>query len=454
MNFQLRLFLCRLGFLLLCVLPTAIVGGWIVTRSFRSGANAQITEWERELTGRLGLIAEIERLSYPRRDVACLVGLKLLDPETRRIVAQSSEVEIASLANGWQAAASQVVVDGDELASLARIVEQRILRGPAQFGSGNATTHIALVPQNVLLRFGDQHQTLEQAGGDLEVSADAVKLAVQFRLAGVRGAAEPLRLTVIRDRAESPPRTQWQLVTRGTALPCRLAAGFAPQLAHLGHDCQFSGVIHIGDSPHGVRGQVAGTLFNVDLDALVTEQFPHQLSGQATVRIDQALVEKDKLIELRGAMQAHHGAISRSLVAAAAEHLGLTANATASEPRGGENIAFRQLAIDFRLTGRSLTLAGSADPTTAGTLVGSASGPILSAPPDHAVAAAALLRTVLPNSELQVPAARQTMGLLNLLPVPDVVRAPAAPLPAHTPTRLAPAPAEAVPSAVRPPVLR
>src|SRR4030095_16428695 len=126
----------------------------------------------------------------------------------------------------------------------------------------------------------------------------------------------------------------WQLVTHGASLPCQLAVDFAPQLAHLGRDCQFSGLIQLQESPDRTRGQIAGTIANIDLDALVTEQFPHQLSGQATVRIDQALIDKGKLVELRGTVQAHHGAISPSLVAAAAEHLGLTPGPATEPPPG------------------------------------------------------------------------------------------------------------------------
>jgi hypothetical protein len=447
-----RLLLCRAGLLLLCGLPTLVVGVWLLIRSFGDGASARKVEWERELTNRLGLVAEMESISYPRWDMARLVGVKLLDPETRSVVAEASQVEVVKSNDGWQVAALQLAIEGSRLDSVVRTFEQRILRGAIAVSSGRGATHIALAPRDGLLRIDGQDQSLQQLGGEVELSEEGVKLAVQFRLAGASTAGEPVRFTAIRDRTQSPPQTQWQLETRGTALACRLVRSFLPALAHLGRDCEFNGVVQLGESPGGPRGQIAGTFTGVDLDSLVTEQFPHQLSGQAMVRIEQGLIEQGKLVELRGSVHAHGGTIGGSLVAAAAEHLRLSAPAASSG--GSLAIPFRQLAIDFQLTGRSLTLQGNTDPTMAGVLIANAAGPILVAPPEHSVAATNLLRTLLPESELQVPAARQTGGLVKLLPVPEIVPTTAAPLSAHTPTRLLAAPSEPVQTAVRPPVLR
>jgi hypothetical protein len=60
---------------------------------------------------------------------------------------------------------------------------------------------------------------------------------------------------------------------------------------------------------------------------------------------------------------------------------------------------------------------------------------------------------LLPASEFQVPASRQTAPLVNWLPVPDL-DPPAIKAAAHTPIRLAPAAESSPTPAVRQPMMR
>ena len=453
MTHRTRLLLCRWGFVLLCVLPTAIVSTWIVVRPFLVSSPAQKAEWERELTSRLGLVVQINNVSYPRAGFAELAGCRLLDPETRAGVAGIDQVNILRDGRGWQVAASQLSIEGSQLKLLARAIDERLLRGPLVEGSGGHG-RIQFTASDVLVQRSVCQQTLQQMGGELNLAASGAQMTIQIRLAGAAVDSQPIRLTCKRQLSKENPATQWELDTTGVPVPCSLAAELAPELAGLGADCQFAGVVQIAHSPDELRGQLSGTLTGVDLDSLITEQFPHQLSGTATFKIEQGLIEHGKLVDLRGTMQATGGAISLSLISAAAEHLGLSASATSSDENPGKAIPFRQLAIGFRLNGQALSVTGNADPMQSGALLANASGPILSAPPQHSVAAVGLLRTLLPDSEHQVPATRQTAALVRLFPVPDLAPTTSARLPAHTPTRLAPAAAEPVRSAVRPPVLR
>ena len=117
-------------------------------------------------------------------------------------------------------------------------------------------------------------------------------------------------------------------------------------------------------------------------------------------------------------------------------------------------IGFERFAVQFHLLGELLSLTGNADPDREGAIAIDAAIPILTAPPAHTSSVVNLLRTLLPDSEYQVPATRQTSALVRLLPLPDVAHAPrAAQTQTHTPTRLAPAPS-ALPAAIRQPVLR
>jgi hypothetical protein len=449
-----RLLLCRLGFVLLCVLPTSLVGIWIVSCQLFLSSPAQKAEWERELTHRLGLVVQIEQVRYQRISLAELIGCRMLDAETRTTVAEIDHVNVRRDTNGWQVAASLLSVEGSQLGLLARMIDERLLRGTAAEGAGDRETSIHFTANDVLVRRAETQQTIQQLGGELQLDVSGARVVAQFRLAGTAADSQPIRLTGERQRSQANPTTQWELDAAGVSVPCSLAADLLPELSRLGADCTFAGVVQLSQSPAGSRGQLSGTLTHVDLDTLITELFPHQLSGTATVKIEQCLIEHSKLAELRGTVQATRGAISQSFIAAAAEHLGLDAGVPMDDGNAASMIPFRQLAIGFRLNAQALALTGSADPTQAGALLANAAGPILSAPPDHSVAAVGLLRTLLPDSEHQVPATRQTAALVRLFPVPDLAPAAAARWPSHTPTRLVPATTQPVQSAIRPPVLR
>jgi hypothetical protein len=441
-----RIFFCRAGFVLFCLLPTLLVGGWIVRRSSGEFALAQRDEWQHTLASRLGLSVEIERVSYPNPATARLEGVQLLDPETRAVAVQAGTVEIVATTNGWQIEAWQPQIAVGQLGSLARILEDRLLRG----GAGEQAP-CDLAAYDLTLHSGPEQQTLSLVSGRFEPTQSGPHLTLDLHLSESQSQpAAPMHVAIARQRQASPPVTEWRFDTAGHALPCNLAVEFAPALVRLGRDCRIAGAATWTSDFR--TGTFSGTLDGVDLDALVTEQFPHRLSGQAVARIERATIAGGKLTELRGTLAASGGSVSPSLLTAAAEHLQLAMPAALAAQSQGQSLPFRRLAVGFHLDGRVLRLSGSADPTRDGALLASAAGPLLSAPLHHAAPATNLARALLPESEFQVPATRQTDALVALLPLPDPARARTAALPAHTPTRLAPASGGG--NAVRQPGLR
>ena len=448
MSVSRRVYLCRVSLVLLCFLPTVLVGAWIVAGMASGFWLADKGEWERVLTERLGLVAQVDEVRYSRQGNAELVGVRLLDAESRNVVVEAGRVEVAGKADGWHISVDRPVILGDRLNCLARAVGQRILE------SRQKPSTVWIGPCNVLVRSKEQEQSLERLGAEIRFSADQTELKLSWQLPGAPSAGDLIRLAATRDRSTASTVARYRLDTGNQAVPCWLAEAVVPELAGLGRECQFRGTMEFWDAAGKAAGQLAGTLSQVDLDSLVTERFGHQLSGLATVRIERGLIEDGRLIELRGTIRASGGAISRSLVQAAAEHLGLNAADPAKGGGTDENVAVRQLAIEYELSGAALRLRGAADAQQKDVLLMAASGPLLTSPPKHSVAAVALLRTLLPDREYQVPATRQTAALVRLFPVPDASSVRPSETPIHTPTRLVPAPTQPAQTAIRQPVLR
>lgn len=441
-----RVLLCRFGFVLSCLLPTLLVGLWIASRSEGgSGISIAKTVFERELTNQLGLIVEIDHASG-ESSAFRLDGVRLRDPETSAIVAEAAAVEAIHTDIGWQIEAFQPQVDATHLRRLAARLHDRLLCGPP-----HQSHPIVIVARDLILTAGLQRHSVAQVTTRFATLAAGPEIAADFQLSTM--SAEPSRLTIARNQQASAPCTHWLLATGNQLLPTAALAKILPEVARLGRECQFAGTIIGGDTESGWSGELSGTLTNVDFDTLVTEHFPHQLSGIGTIRIERGAIASGRLAELRGALEIGTGSISGSLLAAAEEHLKLEP-VSQSPVSDLATIPFQRLALGVELDGRMLRIHGLAEQERDGTVIADQTGPLLIAGPGHAVPAVNLLRALLPDNQFQVPATRQTDVLVGLFPVPDLAPTKIAARHSHVPTRLrSSGPADAAP-VLRQPGLR
>ncbi len=448
MTSQRRILLCRWGFVLLCLLPTLIVGLWSATHASRGSLpKLAIAELEQQLSNHCGLAVEIDR-GTPSGSALRLEGVRLLDPETREIVAQAAAVDAIHIDGIWRVEAYQPVLNLTHLSRLLPRLHDRMLCGsvgdiPAAILAANGLVAIGQAGQQSFGK-GTICWHLPRSDSDVSVEVFAAR-AAPF--------ADPLMLTVTRQRSSNPPATHWQVSTGGQPWPLAALVDIAPALARLGADCHFAGSIAAGERDGHSEVTIEGTLASVDFDTLVTEHFPHQLHGRGTIRIEGADVRDGRLAEFRGGIDIASGSVSQSLISAAQEHLGLT-------PGDGlavnefVTIPFQRLAMDLALDGRKLRIHGQAGQPDDHVVLLGTDGSLLESTPDHTTSAVDLLRTLLPENQFQVPATRQTDSLVALFPVPDLVPIRVATRPAHVPTRLRDSgPADAAPT-LRQPGLR
>ena len=442
----LRLLICRSSFLLFALLPTLVVGGWIIRRGMPEYSLAQRTEWQRELSQRLGVTVAIGKLDYPQSSVARLSDVKLTNPETGELVATVREVEVSQNGDTLQIEASQPIVDAQQLSLLGPHLHQRLLQSDS-----SPLANCQLVATDVTLQSARGAITFQELIGVLgQTPGGDPAIDLEFAVPTAHGDLSRGTVSIVRNRQVRPPVTRWQLDTGNTPLPCWLAADALPQLRQLGPDAQFAGAAVWMLASDGLQGEITGRLTEVDLDSLVSEQLLHQLSGRATITFQPATIERGQLAQLRGSVQAMNGWVSPSLLIAASEHLGFELRSDlpleTSRP-----VAFQQLAIGFDMSDRALLLNGGCDVSRPGVVLANAAGPIAEVPPQHSTAAVNVLRTLLPESDWQVPATRQTGSLAALLPVPDLTPELTARRSAHTPTRLGPAATSPITAPVRQP---
>ena len=127
-----QIFLCRVGFLLLCLLPTVLLSVAIGRQGLPGNQQARREEWQRELSRRLGLTVQIEAVTYPTFNLARLDGLQLLDPETNAPLVQVRVVEVVSVGSNFVIDLAQPELLAGSLKRLQQTVMAKLL----QEGSG------------------------------------------------------------------------------------------------------------------------------------------------------------------------------------------------------------------------------------------------------------------------------------------------------------------------------
>jgi hypothetical protein len=438
-------FLCRVGFLLLCVLPTAAIAGWIVQRSLPGFVLSARQEWEQELSRQLGLRVTCSGVEYPRHDTAVLNNLLIADPETGAAVASARSLELIHTKERWKLTGSQIVIETAQLPLLRTQLEQRVLR---REGSSEFPQACEIWLREVTLRDSDRGLTAVDVAGEWKMKQSGPSCALSFRLPDADPQQPRGEWLVQRNRQTNPPSTLWQLKTGSQPLPCNVLAAAWPAVRRLGPGAQFTGELEVIQAGEESSGHLCGTLLDVDLDSLVSEQLPHRLSGVAICKIEEARIERNQLTRVRGTCQAKDGSISASLLTAAAENLQLAGPPAESLT---QVVSFRQLSLGFDLQATGLQLTGSADALRQGVLIATATGSLLEAPARHNAPSAALLAALIPAGEHST---RQGQYLAGLLPKSDLQTPHSiARQPQHVPVRMQPSRGANGP-AIRQPQLR
>ncbi len=413
---QTRRRMCIASFLALGVLPTVLVAAWCIGRHLpgRVEAEAQSLSW------RLGLAVRLHDVQHLRPGSVLYEGVEIADPETGQILLRSTQLKVTSAAPDQRGGnrprlamvAAQPEIDAAGLARLWQSL-QRLLEG----NSGRLDADWQVAATNLTLHAADA-QTFTDVEGSLETLPAGRSAQVRFHLAG-SDAPQPFRIRAVRNRQTSPPATELDLDTAGSELPCNVLAMGLSECKVLGPRCRFRGGLWAKETAEGWEGEIAGQLTGMDFDRLVTDHFPHRLSGSGDLAIQSLRFRRGRIEQASVMLSAGPGTIDRSLIDAAVERCQLTA--TTELARAPERVAYEQLAFLLTLDGEGATIQGCCRPGEPGTILTGAHGRMLGEPPRQPQSVVALVQMLVPQNELQVPASRQTDWLLRHLPVAQIV---------------------------------
>jgi len=438
-----RRHLCIAGFFLLCVTPTVLVAGWCVTRHLpgRTAAEAQrhlsdAAAEARRLKLVLGFDVSLDGVTHLRPGVVLYEGLELRDPETGDAILRCRLLEVGRIAaddrdgtgpgGSLLLVASQPEIEADALDRVGELV-MRLLRRR----TGDGDLDVRLTAGELTLRAQHGLQTLTDLTVTVESTPAVAQADARFRLAG-DATSDPIHIRLARNRKATPATTGFDLDTGGRALPCSVLAMGLPVLRPLGPRARFDGYVWSNETPDEAStdptargrwdGEVKpGRLLDLDLDRLVSDRFPHKLSGSADVTIQSARFRDGRLQSASGTLVAGPGVISRSLIRAATTHLHIAPGAESPTP--GDLVPYEQLALQFVFDEKGLWLQGRCTAGDRKPVLIDRERVLLGEPPAGVQSTLGLLRTLVPSNALQVPAGRQTDWLIRHLPVPQIVPA-------------------------------
>jgi hypothetical protein len=415
--------LARLVFVLCCAVPTLLILLIILISKTSWYHRRCIDAVERAVSQQTGLIVRIDQYQVISPGHTLLKQIELTDPETGKEVATVRQVDWSEQDGRTFILLQQPELQAETLGQAWGMLHDRFLCRPehlresARVAASDFTIHSRMSP--ITLRDVDAWIGPD---GDSDHDSQNVRVNMECLLAGSSGGS-PIQITLLRDRSEATPTTQWSIATGGTALPCAAIAEYLPgHWSNLGAEATFNGTMAGVTSSDDWQIDLSGsTLANLSLDHIFQNQ-THRLSGPATLKLQRCrLHPSQKIVDVSGSIHATHGLIGRSLLQNAGQYLGFALNEL---PPGEEDIAYDCLAMRFSFNGPRMRLDGICrqeldyQSMPIGVVLG-ASGIPLAQTANLDVPAVRLMSVLAPSYSEMVPLSEQNQALLGLLLPPD-----------------------------------
>ncbi len=398
--------MARLVFIVFCLFPTLGVAGWAWYR--RSSAHAQ--HWQADLAYWLRMDVKLQGVEHPRPGVVRLRGIRLSDAETGAEIVRAGIIEVRRSNDLLELELAQPEVSLPQTVRLAAWFAELLMQQPARMPKT-----LTLRAAGLTLKGPELTYVARQVAGGMRHTPSASVFELAF--VNPEPGATPARLKVVRDRRGEPGYSIF-FSTGDAGLPCALVS---PQASDwLGSDARMRCSGNLWQSEQGWSGQVAGELQNVDLHRLVSDRLPHQLTGKAQLEFEELVIEEGRIARAAGALYIGRGMISRSLLAAGGQALGLVPSADALPPPNHPLVAFARMACSFTIGPEGLVFSGKASDALPGAILVDTYGALWAEPALQPQPVAALVRMLAPGGEAQVPATRQAELLLRWLPLQEI----------------------------------
>jgi hypothetical protein len=269
------------------------------------------------------------------------------------------------------------------------------------------------------LRWPEGAQTFVGCGVTIETNEKGVSAVGGCQLAhGVQ--PQTCKFQIDRQIISGQPATSFRFETGEAKLPCGLLLAALGRENQLGATSTFDGSIDGIETPNGWHVACDGAIGEIALQSVINDQFPQQLRGVAEVSALKAEFQDGRLESAKGDLHAGPGYVGGSLLAAAHNCLAMQTNIAPSQLATA--LAYEKLSLSFAIDSKGLTIKGRCGDRPSGDVIWAAKNQsLLHESSGGPIPVVALVQMLVPDSQVQVPATRQTDWLLRMLPLPDVL---------------------------------
>jgi hypothetical protein len=417
--------------LVLTVVPTL----YVVWTAWQIGRPAHRRQVEAEIGRRLGLVAHIDGVRYPRPGEVVYGGVVLHQEEPRgkglREVARAASVRLRRNDKELTLEVEGLRLRGESPRQVMAEVGAILQRSD---GTSLERVSLSAPTCECDLGAGVAPFRLHDVVGDYVADPAAPTVRASYRV--VSDSASPrCELALTRDRKDDAVHTSLVLKTvEGLPLPARVLDAFFDAGSWLGPDARVEGTLTLrqeGSSDWSAEFQ--GNLIDFDLTTLVNRRFPeHRMRGRARLAVDRALWGERTgqgygWLEARGELTAGPGVIGLGLLQALSTEMKFRRGPRLGRivTAGTVDLDYRVLAFRFDMTpdgeirvqgamgsefGDDVVLIGPTDP--------------LAYAPEGAASVRGLIKTLFPvkaiNHAVMVPLTEKSRLLLCLPVGPDL----------------------------------
>jgi len=397
-----RRLLCRVAFLLGCVVPTICTLTWIMYRQ----SSWSIAAVEDELSETIGLKCHVSKYYNPKPTKWVFENVRLERAGTDAVVFPALKAELVDAT--WQLSADEVEVDWASRHRLWETLQEGVLL--KRTGGKRLQLNVAHV------RFRDEVLPSLQK---VEVKHDPTQQPALSSSLLVGNALSPPPLLASVDTS-NPQQWQVQLATTEQPIPTHPLRAALPQLEGLGVDANFMGQITFSVNQASANIEMAGVFRQIDLQSALATNYQHGAGG-AELHIKQLVVRDNNVQEAFGGIFSRSGQLSRQLLDRAAQHLKVQ---VIPPDRHQDLIAYHEMAIGFRFDHGRMTLTGWCDNMPAGTMLAGLENPLVYESPVSILPATNLVSVFFDNYSSTVPASQPSVDWARWLTAPMIAETP------------------------------
>ncbi|WP_105350415.1 MULTISPECIES: hypothetical protein [Pirellulaceae] len=402
-----RRLLCRVAFLLGCVVPTICTLSWITYRQ----SSWSVAAVEDQLSETIGLKCHISKYYNPKPTKWVFEDVRLERAGSDAVVFPTLKAELVD--NTWQLSADEVEVDWASRHRLWETLQEGVLL--------KRTDGKRLQLNVAHVRFREEVLPSLQK---LEVKHDPEQQPAlsSSLLVGDSLAAPPLMASV---DTSNPQHWQVQLATTEQPIPTHPLRAAMPQLAGLGIDANFMGQITFELNHASTNVEMAGVFRQIDLQSALATNYQHGAGG-ADLYVTRLVVRNDNILEAFGGILSRNGQLSRRLLDRAAQHLNVQ---VVPPSRHQDLIAYHEMAIGFNFDRGSMTLTGLCDNMPPGTMLAGLEHPLVYESPVNILPATNLISVFFDNDSPTIPASQPSVDWGRWLTAPMIADRPSGSMP-------------------------